>query len=298
MQLIKNISSILCLVLLSSNLSWSQKLSNAEIESFQKSEDSLSILVDSIRGAIVLDERIDYGFKFIAQLKQVLNRPNSYYYAFDKLRTKMHIIDAPDKNFRIFNWVVANSNFNKTYFGAIQLPNQKLIPLIDYSDNLEEKGLANSITSNKEWYGGEYYNIIKDVYNNEPVYLLLGFNSNSNKFNRKFIDVLTVKDDQVSFGAPMFRVANYKGEVSIQNRFILYYKKNVTTMLNWDSSLNMLVYTRLESEVNAPSRLDTYIPAGPIDGLKKENNLWIYKPGVLNILQLQDGRAPIDGVMN
>lgn len=297
MQLIKKIGIVISLALLPTVM-WGQKLSTSEMEAFKKSEDSLAILVDSIRGAIVLDERIDYGYQFISQLKQVLNRPNSFHYPFDKLKDKMHIINAPDGNFRIFNWVVANSNFNKTYFGAIQLSNQKLIPLVDYSDNLEEKGKENSITSNKEWYGGEYYNIIKDDYNGRPVYLLLGFNSNSNKFNRKFIDVLSFDGENVSFGAPIFRVANRNGAVGLQNRFILYYKKNVTTMLNWDASVNMLVFTRLESEINAPSRLDTYVPAGPIDGLKKENNIWLYRPGVLNILQLQDGRAPIDGVMN
>lgn len=277
---------------------FAQKLSSTELEQFKKSEDSLVRIVDSLRNAYVLDERMDYSYEFISKLKTALNQPNSFQYPFDQLKERIHIINSPDGDFRIFNWVVASSNFKKTYFGAIQTAQQKLIPLIDFSDQLEEKKIQNSVVNNKEWYGGEYYNIIKDEYQGQTVYLLFGFNSNSNRFNRKFIDVLSIKNDQVQFGAPMFRAPNQNGTVAVQNRFIQYYKKNVTTMLNWDSTLSMIVFNRLESEVNAPSRLDTYVPAGAIDGLKKEGPIWNYKPSVLNILQLQDGKAPIDGVMN
>ncbi len=286
------------LLLLGSSRSYAQKLSAAETELFRKHEDSLAVLVDSLRGAIVLDERMDYNYAFIAKLKQVLSLENSYLYPFARLQERMHILASPDGNFRLFNWVVASGNFKKTYFGAVQLSNGRIIPLLDYSEQLEDKGRANGLTTEKEWYGAEYYHIMKDVAFGQPVYLLFGFNSNSTKFNRKLIDVLSVKGNSIQFGAPIFMAPNVQHQPVLTNRFIQYYKKNATTMLNWDASLGMIVFNRLESEVSAPSRLDTYIPAGPIDGFKKEGDMWQYKKEVLNILKLSDGKAPIDGVMN
>lgn len=286
------------LLLLTGGRTYAQKLSAAESELFRKQEDSLAVLVDSLRGAIVLDDRMEYNKAFIAKLRQVLAMSNSYAYGFPKLKERMHILPSPDGNFRLFNWVVASSNFRKTYFGAVQLSEGKLIPLLDYSEQLEDKGLATGLTSAKEWYGAEYYHIMKDVAFGQPIYLLFGFNSNSTKFNRKLIDVLTVKNGNVQFGAPVFMAPNVQNRPVLTNRFIQYYKKNATTMLNWDASLGMIVFNRLESEVSAPSRLDTYIPAGPIDGFKKEGDMWQYKKEVLNILKLSDGKAPIDGVMN
>lgn len=289
---------MLWLLLLTGGRSYAQKLSAAETELFKKQEDSLAVLVDSLRSAIVLDDRMEYNRAFVSKLKQVLSLNNSYLYPFPKLKERMHILPSPDGNFRLLNWVVASSNFKKSYFGAIQLPDGRLIPLLDYSEQLEDKSIATSVTTAKEWYGAEYYHIMKDMAFGQPVYLLFGFNSNSTKFNRKLIDVLSVKGGNIQFGAPIFMAPNVQNRPVLTNRFIQYYKKNATTMLNWDASLGMIVFNRLESEVSAPSRLDTYIPAGPIDGFKKEGDMWQYKKEVLNILKLSDGKAPIDGVMN
>lgn len=279
------------------SLGFTQGLSSEEEQRFQQEEDSLCVLVDSLRGALVLDERINYNYQFIKRLKETLSEPNAYKYPFKKLQERMHIIVSPDDNFKIFNWVVVSGNFKKTYFGAILMPDGRLIPLLDYSEQLEESGEPQRITHNKEWYGAEYYHIMKDNAFGNTVYLLFGFNSNSAKFNRKLIDVLSIKNGTVQFGLPIFKAPDLYLKPALTNRFIQYYKKNASTMLNWDATVNMIVFNRLESEVSAPSRLDTYIPAGPIDGLKKEGDMWEYQQAVHKILKLGDGNAPVDGVM-
>jgi hypothetical protein len=291
------LTTILSLFLFST-IGFSQKLTKEQSDAFKVLEDDMSALVDSFRSTIVLDERMDINMEFIKILRRTLAVSNSYLYPFENLKERMHILPSPDGNFRIFNWVVTSSNFKKTYFGAIQFASGKVVPLLDYSEQLEDMGRATDVTNNKEWYGVEYYHIMKDVAFGQPVYLLFGFNSNTTKFNRKLIDVLSIKGEEVTFGAPILRTPNAKGNPVITNRFIQYFKKNATTMLNWDANLGMIVFTRLESEISAPSRLDTYIPAGPIDGLKKEGDIWQYQREVLKILKLSDGKAPVDGVMN
>lgn len=274
-----------------------QKLNASELAQFKEHEVALIKLVDSMRNSYLSDEKLETSYEFITKLKSVLKTNNSYQYPFDSLRRLMHIIDAPDKSFRIFNWVVTTSNVNKVYFGTIQLPNNTMIPLIDYSTQLEETKNIYAITSNKEWFGGEYYNIQKDQHQGKDVYLLYGFNSGDAKTNKKFIDVLTIEGTTAKFGAPIFNAPDNLGNVQLRNRFIQYYKKGVTTSLNWDAQLGAIVFNRLESDISTPSRFDTYVPAGAIDALKKEGGQWNYHPQVLQILKLSDGKAPIDGVM-
>lgn len=296
--MIKNIL-ISTSVLLGSCVSlWAQKtLTKSELEVFQKDEKVLMALVDSFRSAPIPDERVGFGMTFIKKLKTVLETDNSYYYKFDSLKTKMHIIVAPDNTFRIFNWLIVPSDYVKNYFGAIQMQGEsKVIPLLDYSDRLQDQNKEQEILSNRQWYGCEYYNILKDQVNGQPAYLLFGYNSNSSTTNRKLVDVLRFEDGQAIFGAPIFEAPNNLGRLENMNRFVQHYKKNVTTTLNYDPKIQMIVFNRLESDIATPSRKDTYVPAGPIDGLKKNGYKWTYVPEVFQILKLKDGEAPLDGV--
>jgi hypothetical protein len=297
MKIIKLFIALISFVVCA-QLVYGQKLSSSDVAVMKQYEDSLIVKIDSIRNSYLSDEKLDISFRFISILKSALNHPGSFHYEFDSLKKIMHILESPDGNFKIFNWVVSTSPIKKNYFGAIQTSDQKIIPLIDYSEQLEEQNTLYNVVNNKQWFGGEYYKIMKDVVDGETVYLLFGFNSNSSKFNRKFIDALRINNGQVTFGAPIFKAPDNLGSVQLRNRFIQFYKKGVTITLNWDASINAIVFNKLESDIGAPTRLDSYVPSGQIDALKKQGNIWQYHPNALSVLKLTDGNAPIDGVMN
>jgi len=279
---------------------WAQNaLSTSVQQAFQQEEVVLMALVDSFRNSPIPDERLGFGMTFIKKLKAVIEMDNSYAYKFDSLKTKMHIIVAPDNSFRIFNWLISPSAYTKNYFGAIQLAGEsKVIPLLDYSDQLQDQNREQEVVGNQQWYGCEYYNILQDEVQGQPIYLLFGYNSNSTNINRKLVDVLRFDNGKPVFGAPIFEAPNHLGQVVNMNRFIQSYKKNVTTSLNYDAKIKMIVFNRLESDISTPSRKDTYVPAGPIDGLQKNGYKWVYAPEIFQILKLKDGEAPIDGVLN
>lgn len=297
--MIKHILILIGLCIGSSISLWAQKsLSSAELEVFQKEERVLMSLVDSFRSSPILDDRVGFGMTFIKKLKNVLETENSYYYKFDSLKTKMHIIVAPDNSFRIFNWLIVPSDYVKNYFAAIQMQDEsKIIPLLDFSDKLQDQNKEQDIVGNHQWYGCEYYNIMKDEIQGQPIYLLFGYNSNTSNTNRKLVDVLRFENDKAVFGAPIFEAPNQLGQIVPMNRFVQTYKKNVTTTLNYDPKIQTIVFNRLESDIATPSRKDTYVPAGPIDGLKKNGYKWTYVPEVFQILILKDGQAPLDGVL-
>src|SRR5690606_22233068 len=144
---------------------------------------------------------------------------------------------------------------------------------MDYSDKIQDDQLQDYL-DNKRWFGAEYYNIIQDTYNGKTVYLVFGMNTNSININRKLIDVIDIDaaNGIAKFGLPIFNGIDQMGKRGTFKRYFIYYKKGASTTLNYDQTLKMIVLNKLESEIGAPSRLDTYIPAGQMDGFKKDGN--------------------------
>lgn len=276
------------------------KLNKEAIDSFKVQENELMKLADSMLYSPIESDRVQYGMRFLKQLKNTLLVEGAYAYTFDSLATKIHILPSPDKTFKIFNWLIATSDWSRVYFGIIQTAQQpqKLIPLLDYSDKMQDSQLQD-VLDNKTWFGAEYYNIMQDVYNGKTIYLVFGMNTNSININRKLIDVLYFDADKATahFGLPIFNGVDQLGRRGVFKRYFIQYKKGASTTLNYDTALKLITLNKLESEIGAPSRLDTYVPAGQMDGFKKEGEMWQYYSNVMGILNLGDGNAPINGVM-
>jgi hypothetical protein len=270
-------------------------ISQQDIEKFRIMEDSLLVTADSMYNAFIPDARIGYSERLVRQLVRTLRIPNSYLYRFDTLGKLLNIIYSDDNAFRIFNWGVEPNNISKRYYGAIQLPGEKLrlIGLNDYAEQME-KGAEDSILTGGKWFGGLYYRIIPRSVNGKTVYTLFGLNSGNPLMNRKFLDALTFDGKGVTFGAPIFGVVSMNFPQQRVNRFILEYKKSVQASMNWDSERKMIVFDKLMSEVNDPHRKYTYVPSGQYDGFDWENETWTYIRDLIPIQVLKDGEAPTE----
>jgi hypothetical protein len=274
-------------------------LSKEEMTRLSGLEDSLVVLADSMSNALLPDDRIDYCVAFTHHLKTVLETPGSFNYPFKKLETKIHILTPEDKSFRIFNWMIAPAESLRRYFGAVQMNSEepKFYPLKDYRDKMD-KGVETATLTTDQWYGCEIYKIMPQTIQGQKAYLLFGFNSDGPGSNKKLIDVLTLDGPAPMLGAPVFLVPDPKGQNMVrQNRMILEYKKSAQVYLNYDAERKMIVFNRLASEVTDPNRKSTFIPTGQMDGLRFENGMFVYVRDAVPVLKLQDGQAPIDGVM-
>ncbi len=265
-----------------------------------KLEDSLVVLADSMYTAPIPDYRIDYCVRFTKVLRKALDIPNSFYYPFARLEQKVHILYPEDKSFRIINWMVAPSDILRRYYGAVQLQSSelRLFPLRDFSEKLEQGAETASLTAD-QWYGCEYYKIMGQNIQGEKMYLLFGFSSNGMTSNKKILDVMTISENGPVFGAPVFLLPDARGQrLEAKSRMILEYKKTAQVSLNYDNAKGMIMFNRLMSEINDPNRKNTYIPTGQTDGLKLENGQYMFVKDAIPVLKLQDGQAPIDGVMS
>lgn len=264
-------------------------------------EDSLVVYADSLSKGFIPTERIDFCATFTGFLKEALSIPGSAYYPFDKLKGKVHILYPEDRSFRVFNWLLAPSDFVRRYYGVIQMMHAEPLyyPMIDFSEELYAK--ATSTTQPvSEWYGSELYRILTRTDElGTKRYFLFGFSSNGLSSNKKILDVLTFTQQGPIWGAPIFMVPDAKGQRLVQQtRMILEYKKSVQASLNYDESKQMIVFNRLISEINDYRRKSTFIPSGQTDGLRWESGKMVYVRDAMPVLKLQNGQAPIDGVMN
>lgn len=275
-----------------------QTLSKENKELIAQNEDQLILIADSMLKMAIPDDRLSYGFQFAKLLKETLEIEGSAKYPFTKLANSVHVFQPKDASFRLFNWLVAPSEYMRRYYGIIQLDNGKLIPLYNYSDRFEGNILTSTLDP-KHWYGCEYYNIKEVSIGKQKYYILFGINKDSDFTNKKILDVLYFQDGNAIFGAPIFEAPNYNGtQVSTQTRVIWEYSKKAVFTLNYNEDRKMILLDRLRSEINNPLRKDTFIPMGQTDGFRWENDHWVFVNEAIPILQLKNGGAPIDGVFD
>jgi hypothetical protein len=235
---------------------------------------------------------------FTRGLVKALKTPNSFYYNFDSIKTISKIY-APDSSFKIFTWQLMKDFTSVRQKGAIQMRTEdgslKLIPLIDNSDNSNNP--FDSVRSNQRWIGAIYYKIILTKYNSTNIYTLLGYDDNDEKTNRKWMEVLTFdKDGVAQFGGRYFQYPN--DDIKPKQpafRFCLEYKKEAKARLNFDTSINMIVFDHLTSEEKNPARRQSLIPDGDFEGFKWIESRWVYVSKLFDYKVDMQGIDPILG---
>jgi hypothetical protein len=275
---VKNSISFLFLLTLAISASAQQKISNPDWKELEKKEDSLKIMAKAFSTEAETNDRMRQDSLFVKTLLRSLRVKHSFEYPFDSVKGISHLY-APDSSFRIFTWQL---NFQNEYAynrqrGAIQLrtPNGslKLIPLLDYSEFADDP--VDSARTNSNWIGAVYYNIVKTEHNGKPYYTLFGFDGNSYRTNKKWIDVLSF-DAQGSpvFGSQQFFVYQKEAKKRPQHRFAIEYKKEASTTMNYDEELNMILVDHLISESDEPENAWTFVPDGDYEGFKWVAGKW------------------------
>ena len=275
---------------------FAQKITRDNLKQLQKSEAAIQ---DYGKAMIVENEWFD-RFRadsfFTRGFVQALRVTNSFYYPFDSLETISKLY-APDSSFRIFTWqVVRDFEYNRQR-GAIQMRTNdgslKVYPLFDYSDFT--KVPTDSLRDSQHWIGAIYYKIILNTYNNKKYYTLLGYDDNSARSNKKWIEVLTFNND----GKPQFggRFFQYQKD-SIKPaqpafRFEIEYKKEAKARLNYDEEAEMIIFDHLISESNETQNKYTLIPDGTYEGFRWIGGRWVHVIKLDN-LNLGNGKAPLE----
>ena len=186
------------------------------------------------------------------------------------------IIYPKDKKFRIFTWELLRINTQYGYFGCLQMKSKrelKFFPLIDYRPFMDSP--VDSVCTPDKWYGAFYYNILKKSKWARSYYFLFGLDQNNIFSNKKVIDVLYFKNNKPYFGAPFF-IFNDTSKNNI-NRFIIEYKFDASTTLNYSKDQRMILYDHLiPMDPKQEGMFEFYVPDGSYEGFKYKRGKWLH----------------------
>ena len=260
----------------------------------ERTEDTLVFLADSMYYSALDESRISGNEEFIRVLKRFFRNEHSFEHPLKKLKTKIVVLESPDRQFRILNWEIMRNLVEHRYYGVIQQADGKLFPMVDMSDQVI-RGLEDSVFTATRWYGNLFYQILKKENGNENLYFLLGWNGNSLNSHKKIMDVLyfDAKGNPV-FGKPVFQVLD-RGRKKTCMRLVVEYEKGSRVALNYDTDNGKIVFDHCESQIGDPAKKYTYVPDGTYDGLSWDGHQWVMQENVIAITILKDGEAPRQG---
>jgi hypothetical protein len=279
--------------LLLGSLTHAQKITATDLKLLRHKEDTLKALSKDLLTDSLTAGRMRSDSMFIKVLVRSLQVKNSFYYPFDSVKgiSKLY---APDSTFKIFTWQI---NFDESYSrqrGAIQYRTPdgslRLIPLRDFSEFTTDP--LDSMRTKDNWIGAVYYGITETKYNGKDYYTLFGYDENSVRSNKKWIDVLSFDNRNMPVFGGQFSFEEDSVRKPTQNRYSIEYKKEAATTMNFDPELNMILVDHLISESDEPDLLYTYIPDGDYEGFKWKQGKWVHVDKVFH-QKLEDGQAPV-----
>lgn len=265
----------------------------AQLSPLQVLEDSLVYFADSMYASPMPDNRIDGAYAFIRTMKVFLKTPGSLTYDCPKLKNKISIIEAPDGDFRLYNWEVMRSESDARYYGVIHRKNGQILPLVDVSDQLQ-RSAEDTVLQQGRWFGCLYYNVLMQKLAGQTLYFLMGWNGNGINSERKVMDVLSFATEQGAvFGAPVFNIIDRNKRRDV-NRYVLEYQRGARVSMNWDADLKQIILDHCESQIGDPAKRYTYVPDGSYDGIRWTGNKWVMAQNVIQIDVLEQGKAPVE----
>ncbi len=292
----KLLSLILITLFFSTSMD-AQRIAPSDLKSLKKKEDSLKNLSKSLIIDSLTAQRMRNDSLFIRTLVRSLQVKNSFYYPFDSVQGVSKIY-APDSTFRIFTWSLSYDDYYSRQRGAIQYRTKdgslKLVALRDFSEFTAKPN--DSVRSKDNWIGAVYYNIIKTQHNGKNYYTLFGFDNNSVRTTKKWIEVLSFNDkNEPVFGGPFFTFEKDSTKKPAQHRFHIEYKKEASTLVNFVPDEGLILVDHLISETDEDDKPYTFIPDGDYEGFKWQNGKWVHVNKVFNFKVDMKGVDPLLG---
>ncbi len=212
------------------------------------------------------NEKIEQSRAFKSLLKDYLNENNAL--EADLVGLRMFSEKESKDRFRIFNWNIPleDDNFYECLFAV---PNSNdVINIIECKPTRKaDEKVVNRIMSNKDWPAALYYDIIPMTKGKCKQFILLGWDGKDEITNQKVIEILTLGEKNLKFGANKFKEVNKPIK-----RFVLEYGEEASVSINYDEKFNRFVFDHLSpTRPDLEGQFQFYVPDMTFDAfvLKK-----------------------------
>ncbi len=251
----------------------------AQKKLFAAYEDSLMRIAPTILQGANDNERQAANEKFLELWEPILDEAKSMKYPFDSLST-VAILTSDDNKVRFINWVIPQDNGAYRYQAIVQYYNYQNKYNVAYLEAIEEelREPEKMKLQNNQWIGALYYQLETIKRGKRKYYVLLGWDGNDDRSNKKIADVLTISRD-LTFGAPIFKIGKKP-----QNRFIIEYKEDASASMKYHAKEERILFTHLIPLSEGVKGLyDFYVPDGSVDALNLRNGKFIFEENVETI---------------
>ncbi len=188
----------------------------------------------------------------------------------EPFRNYISVLESPNDDFTLISWMVKLDDRNCSYNGYLIKDNEVI--KFNRTDNLTEE-TAYSTSTTDDWYGCLYYEIMEHKKN---TYLLFGFDGEGKYDNKRLVDVLTLKGDEISFGAPIFE--DSESLDTYLNRIVISYSSDASVILHYHPGLDLVIHDHLLQRMGQQAgQGPTNIPDGSYEGYEKKGDKWMYK---------------------
>lgn len=279
-----NSTIILCLVLLLGFSSVAIGKTDYLAEGKKVKLDSLMKYSDLLISASG-NEVLEINERFKSELEDVLSDYRSLYTDFTEVKA-LSVVTGPKHKFRIYTWANKFGQSELAYFGFSQYLMSKkkgIVRLVELIDPSEYKIFDEfKRYDGSKWPGSLYYELVPTKKRKSKSFLLLGWDGNGDRTNKKIIEVLTFrKDGTPFFGSPMLSVnvgTPKKPKFRSKGRMVFEYSSKVSVLLKYDPILKMVVFDHL---VPPNDRLKgvkaTYVPDFSYDAVYFKKGKWRMK---------------------
>jgi len=247
----------------------------------------LVVLRQAVLDAPTDDLRLEANGEFVLFLRDALNDPESFDLSFDTIPS-IGDLRSGDNFFRMITWNLPFADQTNRYFCFIQYHDKKTkeLKLVELKRGYRDlTGEYRKVFNEKDWYGALYYKIIPSKTrksNKKRTYMLLGWDGKNEFSSLKVVDVMTITNRGVRFGADIF---DYPHEKNIK-RFILEYKADAAVSLKYDQKKKRIVFNKLVPiEPDLEEMYEFYIPILEFSAFEWKRRRWVYVEDV-------DVRAP------
>ena len=233
-------------------------------------------------------ERSQANKEFIPMLARALTKDKDLSTKFSSLLSGLFEIYPPDSSFRILTWELLVTDNHVRHFGVVQRKKKHLtlLPLFDASDMHAYR--TKEVLSRNDWFGQIYYDVYPFGEPQSGRYLLMGHDSKDSLSDFKILDVLTFRDEEVFFGAPLFiyppdmptvSAGDVISQDSLTTRLFFEHKEGTIVKLSAEPSANEVRYSHLSPiHPSAKETLYNYVPDGTDAGYHWNGIYWEWLP--------------------
>ncbi len=239
----------------------------------------LKQMADSIQQGTTDSVRLEHAGKFDSLLFELLKKDSRMDLQFDSLKN-LSVLTDRDKLLRVYTFICPLTGGKQyRYFGFVQWRNKKAeIPqVIRLHNNMPDRQIAEKLLLNSDnWLGSLYYKLITTSVKGKAFYTLLGWRGIDNESTMKVIDVLTIENGKISFGAPLFQT-----DFGIRQRILFEYNARAVMSLNYDEKKKRIVFDHLSPpSPQLAGNFKSYGPDFTYDAYKWKQGKWVLHKNV------------------